>query len=179
MRNTPSLRGGVCQSNSDTYRGAFVISNKNVVGQAELSVELEQIFSELGDGHVNSVAYDTAWVARLNQAYTGMGFEGALPWLRRHQHQDGSWGGDVLHYHDRFICTLASALTLHVAGSSHQDSERVRAAVDFLWREHIRLRQDAHETIGFPVLAVSLIEEARVLGLEVPRNPYSDTEQHR
>jgi len=46
-----------------------------------------------------------------------------------------------------------------------------RGGIEFLWREHLRLRQDAHETIGFSVLAVSLIEEARLLGLDVRATP--------
>ena len=152
-----------------------MISSRNVVGLNELALELDQILAVLGQGYVESVAYDTAWVARLSDMYRGQGFDEALPWVRRHQHLDGSWGGDVLHYHDRFICTLASIITLHTMGHDSRDAERVRGGVEFLWREHLRLRQDAHETIGFSVLAVSLIEEARLLGLDVPRNPYSDT----
>ena len=151
-----------------------MIGNKNIVGLNEIALELDQILSVLGQGYVKSVAYDTAWVARLSNMYQGQGFDRALPWLRRHQHLDGSWGGDILHYHDRFICTLASIITLHTIGTTTQDAERARGGVEFLWREHLRLRQDAHETIGFSVLAVSLIEEARLLGLDVPRNPYSD-----
>ncbi len=153
-----------------------MFGNKDEVGQVDIALELEQIFAAMGNGRVNSVAYDTAWIARLDLAYGGYNFNEALPWLRRHQHKDGSWGGDVLHYHDRFICTLSALITLHIAGDGAEDVARMRAADEFLWREHLRLRQDAHETIGFPVLATSLVEEARVLGLGVPRNPYCDTE---
>jgi len=109
-----------------------VIGNKNVVGLNELALELDQILAVLGQGYVKSVAYDTAWVARLSDMYRGQGFDEALPWVRRHQHSDGSWGGDVLHYHDRFICTLASIITLHTIGSGTQDAQRVQSGVEFL-----------------------------------------------
>ncbi len=152
-----------------------MIGNKVDMKQAEITTELEQIIAVLGEGRVHSVSYDTAWVARLNMIYDGIGFENALPWLRQHQHEDGSWGGDVLHYHDRFICTLVSSIALQIAGKGAQDEARVQGGLEFLWREYPNLRRDAHDTIGFPVLAVSLIEEARLLGLDVPRNPYCDT----
>jgi len=94
-----------------------VIGNKNVVGLNELALELDQILAVLGQGYVKSVAYDTAWVARLSDMYRGQGFDEALPWVRRHQHSDGSWGGDVLHYmiglsahsHRLLRCTLSVA----------------------------------------------------------------------
>ncbi len=153
-----------------------MINDSVVIGQSEIAAELDDILGTLGEGRVDSVAYDTAWVARLGGMYAGAGFDDALPWLRRHQHVDGSWGGDVLHYHDRFICTLASAITLHTMGKDASDARRVQRATEFLWREHINLRLDAHETIGFPVLALSLIEEAHLLGLDVPRNFYADAD---
>lgn len=153
-----------------------MIGNKNGVGQVDITTELHQIFSALGKGRVNSVAYDTAWIARLSTVNGGSHFKGALPWLRSHQHADGSWGGDILYYHDRFICTISALIALSVNGDKAQDADRMRKAENFLWRDHVRLHQDTHETIGFPVLAVSLIEEARLLGIEVPRNPYCDTQ---
>ncbi len=153
-----------------------MIGRKNHIRQVDIASELQQIFAAMGKGRVSSVAYDTAWVARLDLVYGGMRFGDALPWLRRHQHQDGSWGGDILHYHDRFICTLSALIALAVAGNGAGDAERMSHAENFLWREHLRLRQDTHETIGFPVLAISLIDEARGLGLDVPNKPYCDTQ---
>ncbi len=152
-----------------------MISSGDMVEVEAIVAECAQVLEGLGAGRVNSVAYDTAWVARLSHAYDGIGFDGALPWLRRHQHRDGSWGGDVIHFHDRYICTLTSAIALRDAGNGSADQERIDRALDFLWREHLRLRLDAHETIGFSVLAVSLVEEARSLGLRVPPTPYVDT----
>lgn len=153
-----------------------MINDSSVIGASEIAYELEQILGVLGEGRVNSVAYDTAWVARLHDTYSGAGFDQSLSWLRSRQHLDGSWGGDILHYHDRFISTLSAAITFHLKGRGAADAERVDRAVDFLWREQLRLRLDAHETIGFPVLALSLIEEAHLLGLDVPHNVYKDTE---
>src|SRR5262245_39099554 len=87
----------------------------------------------------SSSAYDTAWIARLAPDFPGRDFESALPWLRRHQHADGSWGGDILHYHDRIISTLSSIIALHTVGKGYEDEQRIRAGENFLWRENGRL----------------------------------------
>jgi halimadienyl-diphosphate synthase len=122
----------------------------------------------------SSAAYDTAWVARIARQFPGHGFESALPWLRRNQHADGSWGGEVLHYHDRIISTLSSIIALHEVGEGYEDEQRLRAGENFLWRENGRLNHDSNDTIGFPVLAVALVNEAMKLGLDVPRDLYRD-----
>lgn len=144
----------------------------------QTAVKYEQIGAEIGDvlrllgrGYIDSAAYDTGWVARLAPMLPE--FEASPEWLRRHQHPDGSWGGDILHYHDRFICTLNAAIALKTLGN-RQDEPRIRKAEQFLWREYTRLPLDAHETIAFPVLTLSLLEEARLLGMDVPYNPQID-----
>src|SRR5215813_5121047 len=76
--------------------------------------DAEDMLYELGEGvsDMDSVAYDTAWVSRLASRFPEYGFEAALPWVRSHQHADGSWGGEIVHYHDRIISTLASVIAL-------------------------------------------------------------------
>ena len=149
-----------------------------MVALRQTAVKYDQVCAEIGDvlrvlgrGYIESVPYDTGWVARLAPSLPE--FENSPDWLRNHQHLDGSWGGDILHYHDRFICTLNAAIALKTRGI-HSDDLRIRKAEQFLWREYTRLQLDAHETIGFPVLALSLLEEARLLGLDVPYNPQID-----
>lgn len=135
--------------------------------------EIEKLLNELGTGDIDSVPYDTAWIARLGQQLPGQGFDDALGWLRRHQYDDGSWGGQPFYHHDRFISTLAGMVALTVVGSS-EDQRRIQKAENFLWHTYAHLHHDAHDTIGFPVLAVALINEARELGLDVPRDLYVD-----
>src|ERR1043165_7283766 len=79
-----------------------------------LDEQIEQVLARLGRGagEMDSVAYDTAWIARLAPHFPGNGFEQALEWLRWHQHGDGCWGGALVHYHDRIISTLAAIIAL-------------------------------------------------------------------
>jgi halimadienyl-diphosphate synthase len=139
-----------------------------------LDQKLEALLPMLGTGQIDTVPYDTAWIARLAPRFPGQGFDGALKWIRQHQHKDGSWGGDVLHYHDRFICTLASIVALQSIGPSPSDQRRIQKGEEYLWRNSTYLYRDAQDSIGFPVLAVSLTNEARELGLDVPSDLYCD-----
>ncbi len=138
--------------------------------QDVLSANIERTLAHLGTGDMNSVAYDTAWIARLTPHFSD--FADALTWLRQHQHSDGSWGSHELHYHDRAISTLAAIIALRLAGQGYQDEQRIRRGETFLWRINGQLHRDAHETVGFSVLIVSLINEAFSLGLDVPRDLY-------
>lgn len=137
---------------------------------------IKEILTSLGRdaSAMDSVAYDTAWVARLAAHFSGQDFERALAWLRRHQHADGSWGGRIMHYHDRVISTLSAIVALHLADQNAEDAERVRAGETFLWRECGRMNHDANDTGGFPVLTLALTREALQLGLDIPHNLYSD-----
>lgn len=148
---------------------------RTFVGET-IETETESILAALkaGFSRSNSVAYDTGWLARLAPHVPGQGFESALPWLRRHQHTDGSWGGEVLHYHDRIISTLSALIALHQYGTTYADEQRVRAGETFLWHEKGRLHHDANDTSGFPVLAVALVNHAAEVGLDVPRDLYRD-----
>ncbi|MBZ0304003.1 MAG: hypothetical protein K8J31_29965 [Anaerolineae bacterium] len=141
-----------------------------------IETETEEILASLKPGYSrsDSVAYDTAWLARLAPQVPGRGYESALAWLRRNQHADGSWGGKVLHYHDRIISTLSAIIALQGYGDNFADKQRVRAGEAFLWHEKGRLHHDANDTSGFPVLAVALVNEAISCDLDVPRDLYRD-----
>ncbi len=138
----------------------------------KLDEHIAYTLSSLGRGKsdMDSCAYDTAWVARLAKHFPRCGFESALAWLRSHQYDDGSWGGEVLHYHDRMICTLAAIVTLRALGAGNGDEERIRRGETFLWDQHGRLGHDAHDTIAYPILAALLLNEARVVGLDLPQD---------
>jgi halimadienyl-diphosphate synthase len=129
----------------------------------------------LGNTRVSSTAYDTAWAARLSLAYPNQGFEQAVEWLRKNQHFDGSWGSPVFHYHDRIVSTLAAIVALSAIGTEDQD--RVKAGQRFIWQNFNRLHYDAHDTIGFPVVIITLINQAQTLGLDIPPYLYKDAEK--
>lgn len=142
------------------------------IDQEYLQHEIDLLLNVLGEGKIDSVPYDTSWIARLAQHYPQRGFDQALDWIRDRQHPNGSWGGEFLHYHDRFISTLSSIIALRICGNDRWDAERIRHGETYLWREVGRLHVDADDTIGFPVVAVSLVQEALTLGLDIPENIY-------
>lgn len=147
----------------------MALATAKIEDRIALDAEIRRVIQHLGSGKVSGVAYDTAWVARLSSRYPGYGFEQSLAWLREHQLPDGSWGSQILHYHDRYISTLAAITTLKEAGGDPDDQARIARGEQVLWRLVGHLGKDNSDTIGFPVLSSALAEEAAALGLEVPR----------
>lgn len=141
--------------------------------------EIEILLQNLGVGHVEGVAYDTAWVGRLVRRYPDAGFEQCLQWLRHNQYDDGTWGGSFVHYHDRFISTLAAIVALREVGTDPRDERRVKRGEDALWRYVGKLSRDDSDTVGFPIIAASLAEEAHLLDLEVPSPPVRHAQSFR
>ena len=85
--------------------------------------------------------------------------------------EDGSWGGQLEHYHDRYISTLAAIVALAECGRHSRDRRRIQRGETALWKLVGLLGRDDSDTVGFPVLAASLAAEADKLGLDVPRAP--------
>ncbi len=151
--------------------------NKNHTNGAEYDQQsaLDTLLNSLGEGksHTSSTAYDTAWTAQMIPHFPNMGFDASLSWLRHHQHQDGSWGGSILHYHDRIVSTLSAIIALEKLGYP-ADKPRVAAGIRFLWHNVDKLRHDADDTIGFPLLIAALITEGLSLDLDIPRHITAD-----
>src|SRR5690606_26426547 len=122
-------------------------------------------------GKIHGVPYDTAWIARLATRYPGYDFEESTEWLRHNQHEDGTWGASQLHYHDRFVSTLAAVVALREAGANGRDARRVQRGEDALWKLANHLGRDASDTVGFPIISTSLAQDAQQLGLDIPRFP--------
>jgi len=139
----------------------------------QLDNDIDLLVAELArdEGKMASMAYDTAWVARLAPHHAD--FEAAMVWLRQHQRADGSWGAEFLHYHDRIISTLAALIALREA-KSPQDRDRIAKAESYLWRHYSQLYVDANDTIGFPLLTIGLSHEAQRVGVDVPPDLYRD-----
>lgn len=73
------------------------------------------MFGSMGDGQISISAYDTAWVARVEDI-KGSGtpqFPSCLEWIANNQLQDGSWGdSSIFEAHDRIINTLGCVIAL-------------------------------------------------------------------
>lgn len=130
-----------------------------------MDLEISWLIENLGAGYIESVPYDTAWLARLSLDYPEFG--SAMDWLRMHQHVDGSWGSEILHYHDRFICTLNAIIALSSTGNP-DDQRRVEQGIRYLWENYANLARDEHDTVAFPVLSGVLVKDALDMGLKIP-----------
>lgn len=77
--------------------------------------KIKSILSSLEDGEITISAYDTAWVALVEDvnAISTPQFPSSLEWIAKNQLQDGSWGDSRLFSaHDRIINTLACVIAL-------------------------------------------------------------------
>jgi ent-copalyl diphosphate synthase len=76
---------------------------------------IKSILSSLEDGETNISAYDTAWVALVEDVEVRgtPQFPSSLEWIVKNQLQDGSWGDSQLFLtHDRILSTLACVIAL-------------------------------------------------------------------
>ncbi len=123
-----------------------------------------RLIGGLGDRPVAAMAYATAWAAGLTDDEGEPVFPAATGWLRRHQHPDGSWGGEVPNPYDRLVSTLAAVLALR---ESRQDwaVSALRRGVDYLCRHGQEWRTAVGEPIGFEIVAPYLVERASAAGL--------------
>jgi halimadienyl-diphosphate synthase len=131
---------------------------------------IEKLIDEIGPGHMDSTAYDTAWAARLGEIDWNLSSHG-LAWLVENQLPDGSWGARApFYHHDRVICTLAAMIALSYRGRRGQDKVQVENGKFALERivggATEGLQADPNgATIGFEMIAPTLAAEAEKLGL--------------
>ncbi|KAK2359467.1 ent-copalyl diphosphate synthase, chloroplastic [Trifolium repens] len=134
--------------------------------------KIKSILSSLEDGEINISAYDTAWVALVedvNASGTPQ-FPSSLEWIAKNQLQDGSWGDHQLFSaHDRIINTLACVIALR---SWNMHPEKCDKGMAF-FRENLgklENENEEHMPIGFEVAFPSLLERARGLNIDVPND---------
>ncbi|HTP07297.1 MAG TPA: hypothetical protein VMP08_03555 [Anaerolineae bacterium] len=137
---------------------------------SDFNQEVIQLLTELDQPAMSSTAYDTAWLARVpgEAHWTQRAFPEALEWLRCHQHADGSWGSQLVHYHDRVICTLNALIALAEYGIESADRAAIRRGETYLHHAALHLACDAHDTVGFELIVPTLLEQARQLNLHIP-----------
>lgn len=131
---------------------------------------ITEIIRQTGAGHMNNTAYDTSWVARLQDIDGEMGIK-ALQWICENQLPDGSWGAPrVMYYHDRIISTLSAMLALTQRGRRASDKwqiEKGLVALEKVTAGATRgLAADPNgATVGFELIVPTLIHEAEELGI--------------
>ncbi|MBA0715250.1 hypothetical protein Golax_014159, partial [Gossypium laxum] len=131
---------------------------------------IKSMLGSMEDGEISSSAYDTAWVA-LVEDVSGSGapqFPSSLEWIANNQLPDGSWGDrQIFMAHDRLINTLACVIALKTWGI-HPD--KCQKGVSFFKDNISKLENESeeHMPIGFEVAFPSLLEIARSLDIEVP-----------
>jgi halimadienyl-diphosphate synthase len=148
----------------DSLHIAATGRNGSGKGENTWRKQVEHLLKEMGPGRMMDTAYDTAWIARLNEFGEPIG-EKALEWLRANQLPDGSWGASEIRYnHDRLICTLAAVTALARVGDP-QDRMRFERAQVALETATQGLGADpTGNTIGFEMIVPTLLAEAKDLG---------------
>lgn len=139
-----------------------------------LDLAAHDLLKRVGGGTMSSLAYDTAWVARLGEVDRELG-DSALDWLRANQLENGSWGArEVFYYHDRLISTLAAMIALARCNGRARDAGQIETGARALERitkgATAGLPADPNgATVGFEMIAPTLVAEAEELGLITQR----------
>lgn len=116
-------------------------------------------------GKMNGVAYDTAWTAQVTDESGNPIFPECIRWLLENQNPDGSWGSQVLNYHDRIMSTLGAIMALKKTGK-YEGS--IRKGEAYIWENIIRLSREPCKLVASELLIPSLMEQAESLGLNLP-----------
>ncbi|XP_044503416.1 (-)-kolavenyl diphosphate synthase TPS28, chloroplastic-like [Mangifera indica] len=131
---------------------------------------IRSMLGSMDDGEISISAYDTAWVALVEDVHNGAApqFPSNLQWIANNQLPDGSWGEDkIFSAHDRLINTLACVVALK-SWNIHDD--KCQKGMKFFNENisKIENENDEHMLIGFEVAFPSILEMASSLGIEVP-----------
>src|SRR5664279_4427929 len=90
------------------------------------------LLKKLGNSQMSPSAYDTAWIARLDEFDPEMSNR-ALRWLSRNQLLNGSWGSArPMYYHDRVMCTLSAMIALTHRGRRATDKMQIEKGIEAL-----------------------------------------------
>ncbi|TQD99301.1 hypothetical protein C1H46_015090 [Malus baccata] len=131
---------------------------------------VKSMLESMEDGEITISAYDTAWVA-LVEDVEGSGlpqFPSSLQWIANNQLPDGSWGdSEIFTAHDRILNTIACVVALE-SWSVHPD--KCEKGMKYFKENISKLGNEnaEHMPIGFEVAFPSILELARSLNLDVP-----------
>ena len=135
-----------------------------------MNQQVEQLLNETGTSKMSSLAYDTAWVARMADIDHELSNQ-ALEWLSMNQLEDGSWGAkQPFYYHDRVISTLAAMIALTKNGRRVTDKRSLENGLYALGRITDGATQGLMTdpngaTVGFEMIVPTLVAEAERLGI--------------
>ncbi len=119
------------------------------------------------EGITSGVAYDTAWTARVMDQSGNSLFPECVKWILENQKPDGSWGSQVLNYHDRIISTLSAVIALRELNGRRYESY-IQKGESYLWENIKNLKEDSYRLIGSELLLPSLMRQAESMGLDLP-----------
>nr|UZM18092.1 ent-copalyl diphosphate synthase [Gymnaconitum gymnandrum] len=152
----------------DSKNGSLKVQDINTL--AELIEDVKKRLLSMGDGEISISAYDTAWVALVENihGFGGPQFPSSLEWIINNQLHDGSWGDEpIFSAHDRILNTLACVIALKTwkihPAKCEEGLSYIRQNMNMLEDESIE-----HMPIGFELVFPSLIEMARNLDLDIP-----------
>ncbi|XP_061367004.1 ent-copalyl diphosphate synthase, chloroplastic [Gastrolobium bilobum] len=143
------------------------IDEEQDIGRVEA---IKSILGSMEDGEISISAYDTAWVALVEDVHGSGGpqFPSSLEWIAKGQLPDGSWGdSELFSAHDRIINTLACVIALR---SWNMHPEKCDKGMAFFKENLSKLQNEnaEHMPIGFEVAFPSLLDIARGLNIEIP-----------
>ncbi|KAI8522908.1 hypothetical protein RHMOL_Rhmol13G0033400 [Rhododendron molle] len=124
----------------------------------------------MNDGRMSISAYDTAWVALVEDLHGNGGpqFPKCLEWISNNQLPDGSWGDAlVFKASDRLISTLACVIALK---SWNIRPDKSKKGMEFVKENIHKLKDENEENMltGFEVAFPSLIEIGHKLDIKIP-----------
>ncbi|KAI3962951.1 hypothetical protein MKW92_042998 [Papaver armeniacum] len=135
----------------------------------ELVETIKANLSSINDGAVSISAYDTAWVALIEDIHASgtPQFPSTLQWIAENQLPDGSWGDQgIFLAHDRLLNTLACVIALKTWDVFPEQLEK---GLSFIQENMCKLGDEdtIHSPAGFETVFPSLMEKAQVLNLDV------------
>ncbi|KAJ7950499.1 Copalyl diphosphate synthase [Quillaja saponaria] len=130
---------------------------------------IKSMLESVGDGGVKESAYDTAWVALVEDVNGSDSpqFPSCLEWIANNQNPDGSWGDrQVFLSYDRILNTLACVIAL-TRWNVHPD--KCEKGMAFFNQNISKLKTENPENMlaGFEVSFPALLEKARSLNIEI------------
>jgi halimadienyl-diphosphate synthase len=131
--------------------------------------DFQDILGQTGQNLFSPSAYDTAWVARVNQDDNPRvsAFPQALNWLAHNQNEDGSWGEGGMA--EKVLSTLAAVTALAEKSHRTSDCQQVETGLGYIWRCLHKFQPSSTTLpVGFELLLGTLVDEARSLNLNIP-----------
>lgn len=133
--------------------------------KAELLTRARALIGAPDLGAMGHSEYDAAWVARVfDPATRKPAFPEVLEVVRKSQASDGGWAPEVPFISARILATLSSVLAVTEFDQSPEACQQAKRGVDFVRKGWPRLHEDPDLTIGFELVAASLIKDVQELG---------------